>query len=75
MTNDSSSTGITPFAIERSSYYQHWLQEKQAIEEHKWFLSEKVGCDVGFPFAQWDWIMAGHRSRWLLNLRQSGVQI
>lgn len=56
------------FPIENSSYYQQWLAEKRAIDEHKWYLSEKVGKDVGYQYAQWDWIMSGLRQKWLKSL-------
>ncbi len=55
-------TGMFP--IEKSSYYQAWLREQDAINTHKWFLSEKIGHDVGFAFAQWDWIWT-QREKWL----------
>jgi len=54
--------------IERSEYYQQWLAEAAALRDHKWFLSEKAGHDVGHDYAQWNWVMAGHRARWIASL-------
>lgn len=59
------------FPIELSTYYQRWLEEKAEIERNKWFLSEHVGHDVGWEYAQWDWIMR-HRAAWLQHKRQQG---
>lgn len=66
-------TGLadTAFPIERSQYYQRWLEEKRAIDEHKWYLSERAGRDVGYHYAQWDWIV-NHRIKWLKE-RASGA--
>ncbi len=55
--------------IERSAYYQEALAERVALDTHKWFLSEKAGRDVGVDYANWNWIMAGHRARWLADYR------
>lgn len=52
------------FPVENSSYYRGWLDEKGEIEKHKWCLSERVGHDVGWHYAQWDWIVH-HRLQWL----------
>ena len=30
-------------------------EEVAEIERHKYFLSEKAGCDVGWDFAEQDW--------------------
>lgn len=45
--------------------YQRWLLEQKAVEVHKWYLSEKAGHDVGWQYANWNWVMAGHRARWI----------
>jgi hypothetical protein len=59
--------------IERSDYYREAVAEKAALDTHKWFLSERAGHDVGHDYAQWNWIMAGHRGRWLEAYRKSGT--
>lgn len=60
-------TGV--FDVSKSSYYQYWLEEKKAIEDHKWYLSEKLGRDCGWNYAEWDWCMR-YRSEWLKNRRK-----
>ncbi len=64
--NPAPHTGLAnvAFRIEESSYYQHWLEEKAQIDANKWYLSERVGHDVGWHYAQWDWIVH-HRLKWL----------
>jgi hypothetical protein len=61
------------FPLEKSCYYQHWRDEHAAIEMHKWYLSEQAGHDVGWSYAQWNWIMAGHRARWIAAGRSTGI--
>lgn len=50
-----------------------WLLEKRAIETHKYFMSEKTGYDVGYQAAKWDWDMAGHRKKWIAEMKERGV--
>lgn len=52
------------FPIERSDLYLDWLEEKRHIEQNRWFLSEKLGLDCGWDYAQWDWNMR-HRQAWV----------
>lgn len=65
-------TGICPFPIESSCYYQFWLKEKSEIEKNKWILSERAGQDVGWDFAAWNWNMR-HRTKWIQSLKASGI--
>ena len=44
--------------------YANFLAERESILEHKWYLSEQLGRDVGFERALTDWI-TNHRTRWL----------
>jgi hypothetical protein len=60
------------FPLEKSCYYQQWCEERDAISTHKWYLSELAGHDVGWSYAQWNWIMAGHRTRWVAATRPTG---
>jgi hypothetical protein len=60
------------FPIENSSYYRGWLDEKDQIEKHKWCLSEKAGMNVGWHYAQWDWIVH-HRLDWLQAKKKGTV--
>jgi len=34
------------------------------IKEHKYYLSEKLGYDVGYDYAMKDWCTSGHAKRW-----------
>lgn len=69
-----SSTGLASvaFPLERSSYFHFWEDEHKALMEHKWYLSEHAGRDVGESYAGWNWITRGHRSRWMAA-RASGL--
>lgn len=71
MTDVCSLSGIFP--IEKSEYYAFYLKEKEEILKHKWVLSEKAGCDVGYDYAQWDWIMRGYRASWR-NWIKTGIE-
>ncbi len=73
MTGYSGISGANAFPLEKSDYLQFWLIEKRAIEEHKWYLSERLKCDVGFSYAQWNWIMGGYRADWVRKIRHSGA--
>ncbi len=46
-----------------SILYQEVVAEREEIARHKWLLSEKVGHDIGFNAAAYDWI-AKHRTAW-----------
>ncbi len=61
------------FPIEKSSYYQHWLLENEAISVHRWYLSEKAKTDIGLDYSTWHWIMGGHRAKWIKETRPSGL--
>jgi len=46
-----------------SSPYAEFQAELDQIQRHKWLVSEKEGCDVGFERALTEW--AGkHRKSW-----------
>ncbi len=45
-------------------FYNEFLAERDSILEHKWYLSEQTGQDVGFERALANWII-NHRERWL----------
>ena len=55
-------TGMFP--IEHSDLYNFWKAEKEEILKNKYYLSEKLGRDVGFDYALWDWHM-NFRSKWI----------
>lgn len=56
--------------VERSSLYQEFLAEREAILRHKWIESEKAGHDIGFERALLDWIR-NHRDHWRIERRQA----
>ena len=52
------------------NFYSEFLAERDAILEHKWYLSEQKGHDVGFERALSHWVMH-HRETWRRNRRQA----
>jgi len=57
-TNDNLSSSPDPTAwITESRLVREWRQMKQHILEHKWYESEKAGCDVGWEKASVDWLI------------------
>jgi hypothetical protein len=50
--------------VKNSALYKEFLAERQEILCHKWIESEKVGHDIGFERALFDWIVK-YRSDWL----------
>lgn len=61
-----------PFPIQRSNLYGVWLLEHEEIARNKWFLSERVGYDVGWQRAKWDWEFK-HRAGWISGLKAQGL--
>ena len=55
--------------VKNSALYKEFLAERQEILCHKWIESEKVGYDIGFERALFDWIVK-HRSAWLDERRR-----
>ena len=55
--------------VKNSKLYKEFLAERQEILCHKWIESEKVGCDIGFERALFDWIVK-YRSAWLDERRR-----
>ena len=66
---DSFDLPVRPFPIENSSVHHFWIMEKVEIDRLKWLESEKVGFDVGAERAHWMWLMHGHRTKWLCEMR------
>jgi hypothetical protein len=60
------------FPIEHSNIYTVWLAQKEEIARHKWVLSERVGHDVGWEAAKWDWDMH-HRQQWIREMKERGM--
>jgi hypothetical protein len=51
------------FPIEQSDLYHLLMEEKMHIEKNKYFLSERMGFDVGIEYAKYNWNMC-HRKKW-----------
>lgn len=49
--------------LKGSRLYLEFIAEREEVMRHKWFLSEKVGFDVGFEKALLDWLVR-HRADW-----------
>ena len=49
--------------VKQSSLYQEFLAEREEILKHKWLESERLGYDIGFERALFDWIRK-HREGW-----------
>jgi hypothetical protein len=43
--------------VENSSLYREFMAKRDEILKHKWYESEKVGHDVGFDHALFDWAL------------------
>ena len=59
--------------LRNSLLYRHFQAQRQEIMKHKWYESEKAGCDIGFERALTDWLIK-HRSQWLQR-RYQGSQV
>jgi hypothetical protein len=55
--------------VKDSALYKEFLAEHQEILCHKWIESEKVGYDIGFERALFDWLVK-YRSAWLDEQRR-----
>jgi hypothetical protein len=52
--------------------YREFSAERQEILRHKYLLSEKAKCDVGFEVALVDWV-TNHRAAWSATRGKNGV--
>lgn len=50
--------------MDSSSLCRQYKSEREEIERHKWFESEKAGRDIGMDMAIVTWIMY-HKQKWL----------
>lgn len=60
-----------PFPIQNSNLYIVWLEEQEHIARNRWYMSERVGYDVGYHAAKSDWSIR-FRQQWIASLRASG---
>ena len=54
--------------LQRSALYREFLEEREAIQKHKWIESEKAGHDIGFDRALVSWVVH-HRAGWRQSRR------
>lgn len=45
------------FLIENTLLYKKYMEEREHILRNKWFMSERVGRDVGYEKALFDWLI------------------
>lgn len=50
--------------LRKSLLWRELCEERQEIDRHKWYESEKKGRDVGEDFAIIDWVVR-HKGKWL----------
>ena len=55
--------------LRNSLLYRHFQAQREEIMKHKWFESEKAGCDIGFERALTDWLIK-HSSLWVKRRQQ-----
>lgn len=59
------------FPVEKSNFYCLILEEKEHISKNRWYMSEKVGYDIGWEAANLNWHMC-HRAKWISGLKEQG---
>lgn len=52
------------------SIYKEFLAMKEEILKHKWLESEKVGYDIGYVAALFDWSLK-YKSAWVRERRKA----
>lgn len=60
--------------LRHSLLVREWLAEREEVLRHKWFESERAGCDVGIDHARVNWVMH-HRARWLRERRNQEASV
>jgi hypothetical protein len=50
--------------LEETSFYKEFLAQREEINKHKWYESEKAGHDIGFAQALIDWTIK-FKTKWL----------
>lgn len=43
--------------LEDTLLYKKYVEEKEHILKNKWYMSERVGRDVGYEKALFDWML------------------
>jgi|GEM_PF-2906119 len=48
--------------VRNTNLFREWDAMKQEIMKHKWYESERAGCDIGWDRASVDWLVRhGHK--------------
>jgi len=55
--------------VANTSLYKEFLAMKEEVMKHKWYESEKAGCDIGFARAVIDWTMR-FKTQWIKNRKK-----
>jgi hypothetical protein len=64
-----SGAGIDLNFMTNSDLYKRFNEERGHILRNKWYLSERIGRDVGFEAALMDWVVH-HREDWIKSRNQ-----
>lgn len=56
-----------PFQSRDSDFLRMCLSEREEIQRHKWFESEKAGHDIGYDRALLSWVRRHQHSWWNEN--------
>ncbi len=54
--NQRGTTDLPPWMLNSRLFRESEVLRRE-IEQHKWFESEKAGCDIGWERAATDWLM------------------
>jgi len=49
--------------VRNTNLFREWDAMKQEIMKHKWYESERAGCDIGWDRASVDWLVRHGRKR------------
>lgn len=55
--------------LEETSFYKEFLAQREEINKHKWYESEKAGHDIGFARALIDWTIK-FKTKWLQSRKK-----
>lgn len=55
--------------LKGSLLYREFLAERDEINRHKYYESQKAGCDIGFEKALLSWV-SRHRRQWRESRRR-----
>lgn len=45
------------FLLEDTLLYKKYMEEREHILKNKWYMSERIGKDVGYEKALFDWML------------------